>query len=186
MPDIRCPGQDMRYWTPEDIAFVPCPFCDREIEFWRDEPFRLCPGCRREIKNPHRDLGCAKWCKQAHACLGTRPDDPSQAETVCERLLAVLEKASGKEHPGLVRARQVRDQLAYSQINPDEIPIHLAVAILEAYLGEERENPPAEWPGCILAGAGLETSLRVGIEGLWKANRTKTPKKSTEIPDFHP
>ena len=67
---VRCPGQDQRYWIPEDIFITHCPFCKNEIEFWKDEPFRICKGCKKEVKNPKMDLGCAKWCKHADQCLG--------------------------------------------------------------------------------------------------------------------
>ncbi len=53
MAERRCPGQDMRYWKPEDIVTVPCPFCRNEIEFWKDEPARVCPSCRKEVRNPN-------------------------------------------------------------------------------------------------------------------------------------
>lgn len=66
----RCPGQDMRYWTPKDIADVRCPNCNKEMEIWKDEPMRICKGCGREVRNPNIDPGCAKWCKYAKECLG--------------------------------------------------------------------------------------------------------------------
>ena len=59
----------MRYWKPEDIFTVACPFCQGEIEFWKDEPFRLCPSCRKEVRNPKQDFGCAEWCKHGSECL---------------------------------------------------------------------------------------------------------------------
>lgn len=70
----RCPGQDLRYWKPEDICFVPCPHCGGEIEFWRDEPVRVCPDCAAEVRHPHLDLGCASWCRFAETCAGTEPE----------------------------------------------------------------------------------------------------------------
>jgi hypothetical protein len=66
----RCPGQDQRYWTAEDIFDVPCPHCSFVIEFWKDEPFRICRECQKEVRNPRIDLGCAKWCKFADQCVG--------------------------------------------------------------------------------------------------------------------
>jgi hypothetical protein len=60
----------MRYWKPEDIFDVRCPYCDTSIEFWKDEPMRLCRTCRNEVRNPRIDLGCAKWCKFGGQCLG--------------------------------------------------------------------------------------------------------------------
>jgi hypothetical protein len=70
MSDVHCPGQDQRYWKPEDIFQVACPHCSAEIEFWKDEPVRICGGCKREVRNPRLDLACAKWCKEAEKCLG--------------------------------------------------------------------------------------------------------------------
>lgn len=65
----RCPGQDMRYWKPEDIFDVPCPFCGTLIEFWKDEPALHCPSCERRVPNPKTETGCAQWCEHAHLCL---------------------------------------------------------------------------------------------------------------------
>jgi hypothetical protein len=66
---IRCPGQDQRFWKPEDIFNVRCPKCKCEIEFWKDEPYRECPDCKVTIRNPRLDLGCAEWCKFSKDCL---------------------------------------------------------------------------------------------------------------------
>jgi hypothetical protein len=64
----RCPGQDLRYWTPDDIFDVKCSNCGQVVELWKDEPLRICPGCSREIHNPRIDPGCAKWCLYAKEC----------------------------------------------------------------------------------------------------------------------
>ncbi len=63
MPEKRCPGQDMRYWTPDAICLAPCPHCGAEIEFWKDEPARVCGRCGLEVRHPKLDLRCAQWCK---------------------------------------------------------------------------------------------------------------------------
>jgi hypothetical protein len=57
-----CPGQDQRYWKPEDIRTVRCPGCREEIEIWKDEPVRACPACGVEVRNPGIDDGCREWC----------------------------------------------------------------------------------------------------------------------------
>ncbi len=67
--ETRCPGQDMRNWKPEDIFWVSCPQCGKEVEFWKDEPTRICRYCKKEIPNPNINLGCAKWCPNAEQCL---------------------------------------------------------------------------------------------------------------------
>ena len=74
MPAPRCPGQDQRYWKPEDIFAVLCPYCDTEMEFWKDEPVLNCPNCKKPVRNPKLDPGCAEWCKYADECLGKLPD----------------------------------------------------------------------------------------------------------------
>ena len=81
MHEHHCPGQDQRYWRPEDILQIACPVCGAEIEFWKDEPVRICAACQQEIRNPRMDLGCAKWCKEAHACLGKETEQPSGTST---------------------------------------------------------------------------------------------------------
>jgi hypothetical protein len=73
----RCPGQDQRFWKPEDIFEALCPHCGAEIEFWKDEPVLVCPGCSMEVRNPRLDPGCAKWCPMAAQCLGKTKTDPS-------------------------------------------------------------------------------------------------------------
>lgn len=72
----HCPGQDMRYWKPEDIFDVRCPYCANTIEFWKDEPTRLCSSCKQEVRNPRINLGCAKWCAFGNQCLGQPATEP--------------------------------------------------------------------------------------------------------------
>ena len=69
---VKCPGQDQRYWKPEDISEEDCPACGAKIEFWKDEPRVKCPKCRKAVMNPKIDLGCAQWCRYAQQCLEVR------------------------------------------------------------------------------------------------------------------
>lgn len=88
----RCPGQDMRYWKPQDIFDVACFNCGVTIEFWKDEPFRVCKACGKEVRNPRIDLGCAKWCKYADECLGKNAAQPtSPVAPLIDRLELLLE-----------------------------------------------------------------------------------------------
>ncbi len=70
MPDLKCPGQDKRFWKPTDIFEEPCPNCGTIIEFWKDDIDRYCKKCGTSVRNPKFDPGCAKWCKFAKQCLG--------------------------------------------------------------------------------------------------------------------
>jgi hypothetical protein len=74
---VQCPGQDRRFWKPEDIFESACPHCGTAVEFWKDDPKRQCPGCARTVRNPKIDIGCAEWCDKAKECLGTAEQDPS-------------------------------------------------------------------------------------------------------------
>ncbi|MCE5309715.1 MAG: hypothetical protein LLG20_18945 [Acidobacteriales bacterium] len=69
MTKPSCPGQDTRYWKPEDIFEVPCTKCGRAIEFFKTDLKRQCPGCGAANLNPRNDLSCAAWCKSAEECL---------------------------------------------------------------------------------------------------------------------
>ncbi|MBN2452469.1 MAG: hypothetical protein JXR77_18935 [Lentisphaeria bacterium] len=133
----------MRYWKPEDICAVLCPFCGHEMEFWRDEPTRLCPSCGMAVRNPRINLACAAWCRHAAECLGkavdrhvaaipviekvraylhglrdTRPEDVALAETAADfadTLLAVAEA-----DPGVVKAGAAFAALAASHATPGD------------------------------------------------------------------
>jgi len=66
---FRCPGQDQRFWKPEDIFEVRCPDCGQLVEFFKDEPKLKCRKCSRMVVNPKIDLGCAEWCQYAEQCI---------------------------------------------------------------------------------------------------------------------
>lgn len=67
---FRCPGQDQRFWKPEDIFEVRCPGCGQSVEFFKDEPKLNCRKCGRMVVNPKIDRGCAEWCQYAQQCIG--------------------------------------------------------------------------------------------------------------------
>jgi len=67
---VRCPGQDQRYWKPQDIFEVRCTVCGRALEFFKDEPKLKCRNCGQVVPNPKIDLGCAQWCRHAEQCIG--------------------------------------------------------------------------------------------------------------------
>ena len=69
MAKPECPGQDQRYWTPNDIFEVPCAHCGKPVEFFKDDLRRRCPQCGRQNLNPNNDLACAAWCSAAAECL---------------------------------------------------------------------------------------------------------------------
>jgi hypothetical protein len=87
---FRCPGQDQRFWKPDDIFDIECPQCGDTIEFWKDEPKLKCPHCKAVVTNPRLDMGCAKWCQYASQCLGINAE--SKDSDMCSRLIGEMRK----------------------------------------------------------------------------------------------
>jgi HD superfamily phosphodiesterase/DNA-directed RNA polymerase subunit RPC12/RpoP len=66
----KCPGQDTRFWKPDDVYTVECPKCGQPVEFFKDDIRRRCKKCGHMFINPRMDLGCARWCQYADQCVG--------------------------------------------------------------------------------------------------------------------
>ena len=92
---IRCPGQDKRFWKPEDISETNCPHCQAMIEFWKDEPKVKCPNCKQVVANPKLDLGCAEWCQYAEECLGLT--EARNEKIMCDRLVENMKHFFGDD-----------------------------------------------------------------------------------------
>jgi HD superfamily phosphodiesterase/DNA-directed RNA polymerase subunit RPC12/RpoP len=105
MPIVKCPGQDTRFWKPEDIFEATCPYCGHKVEFWKDDPRRKCGHCGKEVRNPELDFGCAKWCRYAKECLGAAFVAASEA-SVCDRLVGEMKRVFGDDE------RRIRHALA--------------------------------------------------------------------------
>jgi len=67
---VKWPGQDNRFWRPEDIFDARCPGCGQLVEFFKDEPSLKCHKCGYMVANLKIDLGCAQWCQYAAQCTG--------------------------------------------------------------------------------------------------------------------
>ncbi|NLZ28254.1 MAG: hypothetical protein GX887_04740 [Firmicutes bacterium] len=70
MLSSKCPGQDMRYWSYDDISTETCPQCGESIEFWKTDVRLRCRKCGKVVINKKFDLGCAEWCAYAKYCIG--------------------------------------------------------------------------------------------------------------------
>lgn len=80
---MKCPGQNTRFWKPDDVFDIVCPACDSPVEFFKDDLSRSCPSCGYHFRNPNFDLGCAAYCRYAEKCLGSLPqggDEPAAAD----------------------------------------------------------------------------------------------------------
>lgn len=86
-----CPGQDTRYWKPDDIFDAACPACGGRVEFFKDDVSRTC-RCGHLIENPRVGLGCARWCGHAVECLDRTPGaaDGAALAPFRERLIAAM------------------------------------------------------------------------------------------------
>jgi hypothetical protein len=121
MPISRCPGQDNRYWSSDDVIESPCPSCGKTIEFWKQEPRRRCIHCGRSVLNPNLDLGCAKWCKQAADCLGIPVSDAAK-QPLAETMIREMKQLFGGDQKRISAALVVLDYaetlLASCQADP--------------------------------------------------------------------
>ncbi len=113
---VRCPGQDQRFWKPEDIFEVECSGCGKTVEFFKDEPKLKCRGCGKIVANPKIDLGCAEWCQYAEQCLGINTVSGLQA--VRDKLVYEMEKYFAGDHRRIEHSMAVLDYA--EQIQEDE------------------------------------------------------------------
>ncbi len=71
---MKCPGQDSRYWSGQDVFEAPCPKCGNILEFFKDDSARPCSKCGYRMFNPQINFGCAEYCPHAEQCLGALPE----------------------------------------------------------------------------------------------------------------
>jgi len=190
----KCPGQDQRYWTPDAIFDVRCPYCGRAIEFWKDEPSRVCRDCAREVRNPRIDLACAEWCAEAEACLGHSVDGAGVAEPVVERLMALLEQRLADQPEKLDQARQVCarvDTLLQSQTAEPNIakPAALLAGVALTRSSDRGEDAPFGEPKLLestflrelLTGAGIAEREAAMIEELVRSVFSSQQRDGAEL-----
>ena len=102
---VRCPGQDQRFWKPDDIFEVKCPACGGTVEFFKDEPKLKCRRCRQMVVNPKIDLGCAQWCQYAEQCLGVSVG--KEISVIREKLIDEMKKVFGEDQKRIEHALTV-------------------------------------------------------------------------------
>lgn len=101
---VKCPGQDQRYWKPEDIFEVDCSNCGKAIEFFKDEPKLKCRQCGHIVVNPKIDLGCAEWCQYAEQCLGVTV---KSLTIIRDKLIGEMKKVFGDDQKRIEHALAV-------------------------------------------------------------------------------
>lgn len=128
----KCPGQDTRYWTADDIHEQECPHCGAEIEFWKTDIRVRCPRCKQKVVNPRFNLGCAAWCAFAEQCLGY-----TARGQVSKPLRQSLETELGRLMHGLplqlkeIKAKMEKAASRCGEAQIEPLPVLIALAIVE-------------------------------------------------------
>ena len=111
---MMCPGQDTRFWGPDDIFEIPCQACDEPVEFFKTDVRRRCPKCGKRVQNPKVSLGCAKWCAHAKECLGFDPEQIEISDTaelsLIDQLVNAVKKHFGEDQDGVTHSLLVLDR----------------------------------------------------------------------------
>lgn len=109
-----CPGQDTRYWRPDDIFEIDCARCNTAVEFFKDDARRRCHQCGALIKNPKITLGCAQWCEHAKECLGYDPkevaEETAEEASLLDQLVEAARGALTDAPERLARALSVTEE----------------------------------------------------------------------------
>ncbi len=166
MEQMKCPGQDTRYWKPGDIFAAECPKCGAEIEFFKDDARRRCAWCGHMFYNPKIELGCAEWCQYAEKCVPELMQEKKAAALFRERLAELVQARLGAESPAW-RAVERGVKLAQDLLKAEggDPKVVLAATLLHGLdqdqaraLLEELETEPeiTEAVLDLLAGKGLE------------------------------
>ena len=168
MEQMKCPGQDTRFWKPEDIFVAECPKCGAEIEFFKDDARRRCAWCGHMFYNPKIALGCAEWCQYAEKCVPDLMKEKKAAQTFKERL-AELVHALLQDGPGWeVTEKGMQYALELLKSEGGDPRVVLAAVLLHRVQTDKAKNlleeleAEADTAAAVmelLAGAGSERDL---------------------------
>jgi len=131
--NMRCPGQDSRYWKHDAIFDSKCPECGTEIEFFKDQTTCKCKGCGKQVVNPRMDFGCASYCQYAEQCMGELPPEllASRDDLLKDRVAIKMKMHFRKDFKNVGQATKVARFAA--KIVPEE-GASPAVVLCAAYL----------------------------------------------------
>jgi hypothetical protein len=164
MEQMKCPGQDTRFWKPDDIFVAECPKCGAEIEFFKDDARRRCAWCGHMFYNPKIELGCAEWCQYAEKCV----PDLVKAKKAAQNFKELLSEMAKSHIAGDPAAwDRTAKGLAYAQDllkaeggDPGGAALFHRVERIPEFLAElETEPEIAEAVLELLAGQGAERDL---------------------------
>lgn len=143
---MRCPGQDTRFWTAEDVTELECDRCGQTIELFKDDGVRRCPSCGKRVVNPKVSIGCAQWCAHAKECLGYDPKELQQEQgsqsSLADQLIEAMKLEFGDDQMRITHALTVLDlaeQILRQEKNADPRVV-IASAILHDIGIQEAER----------------------------------------------
>jgi hemoglobin-like flavoprotein len=125
---VKCPGQDQRFWKPEDIFEVQCTGCGHTIEFFKDEPKLKCRKCGQMVTNPKIDLGCAEWCQYGEQCLGISAT--KRASYIRDMLIYEMKKVFGEDQKRIEHALAVLNYAEKIQTHEGGDPLIVKAAVI--------------------------------------------------------
>jgi HD superfamily phosphohydrolase YqeK len=108
---MKCPGQDSRYWSGEDVFEADCPKCGHSVEFFKDDSQQKCRKCGHRMLNPKMDFGCASYCPHAEQCLGSMPPEllATQGDLFKDRVAIAMRKYFGDDARRIQHALDVTE-----------------------------------------------------------------------------
>jgi len=134
----KCPGQDTRFWKPNDVYTVECPQCSKPVEFFKDDIRRRCKECGHMFINPKLNLGCARWCQYADQCAGAIGREEFK-EIIMVAMKEHYSKDKEKVDNALKVSKFVEDILEHEEGNPKVV---IAAGLLYDIGLREMENKP--------------------------------------------
>lgn len=184
---MKCPGQDMQYWTAEAIFEVDCPKCGKSVEFYKDDTTRSCGHCAHRFVNPKMDFGCAAYCKFAEQCIGTLPEEFVGAQdSLLKDKVAVEMKRYYKTD--FKRIGHLSRMARYAEKIGSQEGVNLAIVLCAAYLkdidGDDADSQTT--PETILQSLGANEEIRSEVCGLIKdlnSGRNDVSKEAGSLAD---
>lgn len=186
-----CPGQDTRYWRPDDIFNVPCASCGASIEFFKDDASRRCPKCGTRVQNPRLTMGCAQWCEHAKECLGY---DPKQAvegaadQSVADRIIHAIKEEFGEGSAALQQALKAHDRARHLLKTEEASPGIVIPAVLLLKFADEKVNAGSAggheelaYIKGILKAAGISANALDEVCGIIKSYHAGDTDSSPEL-----
>ncbi len=140
----KCPGQDMRYWTADDVHEEKCPHCGEIVEFFKTDIRLRCRNCKTRVANPRFNMGCAEWCAHAEMCLGSAAKgiNKKSFRTIFEEELARFDIIK-PEHKKTMQEmiNNAEDKCRRESI--DMLPVIASLTILALVKLNQLKNPGA-------------------------------------------